>query len=203
MARKRTTDLPTPYNPQNEADLRLAMEDAAAFNALQEEAFEDATGFWVTADVEFGGTLNPNPHRTLRADRINLDPVRQAMAEAREAAQKAAQAPSRARSYRAQSPAAQIRHLSRTRAGRAALADLPVSDRTRKAWTSGDRQPSAANRAAIEAAYEAVATRGGSAARADSRAADKHVADALSAALKDRYGTNVRLFNISNWQWKS
>lgn len=63
----------------------------------------------------------------------------------------------RKKTYRAKGWAAQLRQLGRTVAGRALIADLGVTPRTLKAWSSGRRTPTPANRARIAAAYAAAA----------------------------------------------
>jgi hypothetical protein len=65
-------------------------------------------------------------------------------------------------SYRARSPRAQYRQLSRTATGRRALEQAGVTGtrRTQAAWLAGARSPSKANAAAIGRAHEAM-RRGG------------------------------------------
>jgi hypothetical protein len=63
----------------------------------------------------------------------------------------------RKKTYRAKGWAAQLRKLNATKAGRALIADLGVTDRTLKAWFGGRRPPSAGNRARIGEAYRKAA----------------------------------------------
>lgn len=60
------------------------------------------------------------------------------------------------KSYNRKSWSAQYRHMGKTKAGRDALARLGVTDRTRKAWEKGERQPSPANQAKIADLYQGL-----------------------------------------------
>jgi hypothetical protein len=149
----------------------------------------------VTAKIEWAGEYANNGHDGMREvhfrDRINITRVREALASARRLEELAARGP--LRSYGEKSPLAQFRRLAGTAAGRQALADADVGGnrRTRAAWASGARQPNRANQRAIEEAYQNVRNpgRGVMQARRD-------VADRLTDALRDEYGSNVRFRDI-------
>jgi hypothetical protein len=130
--------------------------------------------------------------------------VKAALAGARTASAKAAATPERLSSYQAKGWAAQLAQLTKLGAAGSAAADaagLNPTVRTLKAWVSGERAPSAANRARISEAYGRAATRHRDAATTSSRQASARVAQAFTDALGDRYGAEIRITDITGLEW--
>ena len=191
MARRRGhTGQPSTYTTADAQDIVAWLDRAGGADAL-----DGADSLTIRADVEWAGTTNPRPHRTLRADGLDLDRLAAAMRRP------AADLPGdRLRSYQAQGWEAQMRALQATKAGRETLArELGVTQRTRQRWASGQHQPSPTNREAIRRAYEARATDPGAVQRS-SAAHARRVANELSRALRERYGAEVRVTNISGME---
>jgi hypothetical protein len=147
----------------------------------------------VTAKVEWAGEYANNGRdgeRTVRLNPINIKPIRDALASARRLEELAARGP--LRSYNAKGWEAQLNQLG-TRRGGDALKDAGFhpSPRTLKRWEAGTQKPSKANRERIREAYDNVRNpgRGVMQARRD-------VADRLTDALRDEYGSNVRFRDI-------
>lgn len=186
-----TTGNPTAYTPSTAQSLLTWL--MAAFAAWAGNIGQMA----VTADVEWAGTYNLRPHRTTTLGPLDLAATRAAVEAARQASMAAervyAQRPARGWS-------AQIRELTRTKAGYAAAdrAGLNVNQRTLLAWLADERTPSKANQARIEQAAISLQYERAAQARTRAQSAAMGAADALSAAIERRYGTEVRLFNISN-----
>jgi hypothetical protein len=188
-ASKSTTSEPTEYTLDDEAGIVDALPD--------DPPDDDVTGAEIVADVEWSGTFNPRPHRTLRASRLV------GMGEVREAARAAKRPPEGARlpSYRDKGWHAQFVRLTSTAAGREALGQhLRVTGPTMLAWLAEQREPTRANQAAIARAYEQRATDPAATARSQSRAAHR-LADSLSDAFRRTYGAEVRITNITDWRW--
>ncbi|MBM2623852.1 hypothetical protein JIG36_51020 [Actinoplanes sp. LDG1-06] len=193
------------YDASDEVELVDSLDEA-------EETYGGGTPtrMGITADIEWAGTRNPRANRSTTLDGLNLRPVLTALAAYRAAVGRVAEAGrgiERAeRAYGAKGWHAQLVAIERTRAGRAAAdrAGLNPTRRTFERWMSGGR-PNAANRARIAEAYgsvraERVERERGAVGRAQSAAASaRHaVAQALSAAVSDRYGAEVRFREISN-----
>lgn len=192
------TDEPTEY-------------DAHDYDWLVEEMGDipdDATSFEVDGDIEWSGEFAPSPRRTLRAggqgyQALDLDKLRAAKAVADAARAVLLTTPPRAASYRATGWQAQWSKLQSHGKGAIAqaAAGLNVSPRTVRRWAQGTQAPSKANRERIDAAYEWLATTKAREASGRASAANKAVGDALSEALKDRYGAPVRIFRAGPFEW--
>lgn len=159
------------------------------------------SGITVTARVEWAGVTDRarGGVRTTRLDRLDLGRTREALGRAREATRQAEQARP-AQSYRAQGWHAQLRELTESARGSAAAdrAGLSPSSRTMVGWLSETQTPNNANRARIEEAYNSLRTGRVENARQNAREARHDVANALSDALAERYGSDIRLRDISN-----
>lgn len=200
MASKTTTGDPTPYTPEDEAELV-----GAADEGWEEFETGTPTRMTVTAEVEWSGSRNKahNGMRTVRLDDLDLGRVKPALDNARRAAERASTA-REATSYTATSWHAQLRGLVSTSRG-SELADragLNPTARTMSAWLAEDRNPSPANRAAIARAYEGLSTYGVEAARAQARETRHAAAEALNGAVRDRYGTEVRFFDVRSVEFE-
>lgn len=192
MPSKTNTGDPTEYTPDDEHELITAIDEGW-------EEFEAPTKMTVSAVVEWSGSTNRahGGYRTVRLDGLDLGPVQAALGEARAAGQAAANARASG-SYTAQGWHAQISAL--TRHGRGSdLADgagLNPTARTLSAWLSQSREPSRANRERIAQAYAGLRTTGIESARSRQREANHNAAQAVNAAVRDRYGAEVRFTDI-------
>lgn len=180
-----TTGAATDYNDDDSDRLVDLLE--AAFDMHGGEPHS----MTVTADIQWAGAYNNVSNRTTTLTGLtHSGRVKAAVAAAVAARQAAAllrPAP--------KSVGAQVRALQRTKEGRArwGAAGLDVSPRTVKRWLAGTQQPSAANRAKLQAATTQWQTEKSGRAAAAARKAT----DALSEMIRDRYETEVRLFNPS------
>jgi len=147
------------------------------------------------AEVEWAGTFNPQAHRALRADQLDLTDVIAAVAATRSLVRGVAQ---RLRSYDEVTLRGRIHRLERTQVGRDHLAAEGITRRLIRDWESGRNRPSQAKREAVDRAFEAAATRYVTRERTRFEGAAHRVAEALSAALRDRYGAEIRVRNISS-----
>lgn len=188
---------PTPYTQDDERELRERLDYAEQHGGTSGKVS-------VTGRIEWSGAVDrTKPNRKVRLDNLKLGAVKAALADARAAAAKAAST-GRLSSYQAKGWEAQLAQLTKLGAAGSAAADaagLNPTARTLKAWLSGDREPSAANRAKISEAYERSATRYRDAASAASQAADARVAQAFTDAIGDRYGAEVRITDITGMTW--
>jgi hypothetical protein len=198
---KAKTGAGEPYSPPEQAGLTAAVNQAFT----TDEQFPGVThlqgaGLDVTAIVEWAGTvdattrLGPEGMRRTRLDGLDLTGVKAAVDRARAAGQA-----EYGRSYDAKGTHAQLAQLLDTARGRAAAdtAGLSPSRRTLLRWLSGEQQPNRANREAIERAYGEVRHQAAEGQRSRAmRASDREVSDALTAAVRRRYGVNVRFRDI-------
>lgn len=192
MPSKTSTGDSMPYTEDDEHELITATDEGW-------EEFENPTKMTVSAVVEWSGSTNRahGGFRTVRLDGLELGAVKAALDDARAAGQAAAAArPSQ--SYNAQSWHAQISAL--TRHGRGSeLADragLNPTARTLSAWLSDSRPPSKANRERIAQAYEGLRTANLESARARQREANHRASEAINAAIRERYGADVRFTDV-------
>jgi hypothetical protein len=214
---KSKTGTPTEYAPADEAALEAAVEEAWANYVSGDEDDEPDASDWfedldddeptptkitITADIEWAGTFNPTAHRTTTLRDLDLGAVRAAAARAAEATT-AARAARPLASYRATGWHAQIKALTGTRAGQAAAdrAGINVTPRTLLAWLGDERTPTRANQDRIAQAYAEIRDRPLAEARARATAAHGEVAHALTAAVREAYGAEVRFFNISHLEF--
>jgi hypothetical protein len=184
------TDDPLIYGPYEEVALMGALD--SALDELEADEPEEVTQFKVRADVQYAGES-----RGVRETWLNLrnwDDVKGALDKAKDAAESAGQA-KRSSSYRAKSAPAQLRQLGRTRAGREALSNLGVSDRTFRRWQAGGT-PGKANAGKLADAYEQVATRRVTEANAAAQNARHQLAETVNEGIYEGEGRHVRLTNI-------
>ena len=158
------------------------------------------TNIRITARIEWAGVeqRSNNGVRSTRLEGLELGPVRDALARAREATQRVYETPP-ATSHRAQGWHAQLRELTESARGSAAAdrAGLGPTSRTLMAWLSESREPNRANQERIREAYAELRNWNLNAARAEARQARHELAQRLSAAIADQYGSEVRLRDIS------
>ncbi len=201
MARRRTTGDGEPYSAADEAELEAWLDRAFA----DDEPFAGLTdlgsaGVDVTAVIEWAGTtdatrrLGPEGMRRTHLDGLDLTGVRAAVDRAR-----AAGRAEYGRSYDARGWHAQLAQLTGTARGRAAAdaAGLSPSRTTFLRWLGGTQAPNRRNREAIERAYGDVRSQAAESQRARAVRGSRHeVADALTDAMRQRYGVNVRFRDI-------
>lgn len=211
MASKTATGEPTAYSEQDEADFYDASDEAwddEADYAADDDRRAALSGggeavtptrMTITAEVEWSGSRNiaHNGMRTVRLDDLDLSRAAAALSEARAASTRAASA-REATSYRAQSWHAQLRELTGSARG-SELADragLNPTARTLSAWLSESRAPSRANRDAIARAYEGLRTYSRDTAQDAARQARHAYTEAVTEAVRERYGSEVRFFDV-------
>lgn len=151
----------------------------------------------VRAHIEWAG--EQRGVRSVSFDMLNLAELERATHRARDARAKASAArPSR--SYRATGWTAQLRQLESTQTGREALhrSGFDASARTRRRWRAGTGGASKARKEQIAEAYQDARMRPVRAAADAAKAANKDLTDTLSDTLRDRYGTEIRLFDIQS-----
>lgn len=191
MSKTGTGD-PTPYTEDDEAGLIDAVDEGW-------DEFEAPTKMRVKAVVEWSGSTN-RAHgglRTVNLDGLELGAVKAALDDARRAG-RAANDARVSTSYNAQGWHAQISALTRHSRG-SELADRAGLDPTRRtldAWLSDSRAPSKANQQKIADAYADLATSRVEAARARQREATHRASQAVSDAVKERYGADVRFTDV-------
>ncbi len=204
---KADTGPPTEYIDVDEAMLEAAIDDAwAEYEAAagaEGEAAGEPTGMRVSAQIEWAGVLDRahDGHRTTTLDGLDLTQVKGALDQARQASQRAGEARP-ATSYRAKGWEAQLRALTASKRGSTAAdrADLNPTARTLRGWLSGDATPSKANQQKIDQAYGALRNWRVDTANAKATAARHNLAEETSAALRQRYGAEIRLRNITNME---
>jgi hypothetical protein len=191
---------PTEYDTVDEVALEAAVDDAWA--EYESTAGPDRTPstMRVSAQVEWSGVLDRarNGHRTTRLDGLDLSKVKRELDRAREANSRLREIRPAA-SYRAKGWAAQLRALTESKRGSAAAdrAGLDPSARTLRRWLAGDVTPTAANQARIAAAYGALRTWRVDQAAAAAARANHELAEKLTSSLRNRYGAEIRLRNIT------
>lgn len=203
MARKRDTGAGVPYSAAEAERLAMAVEAAYADWARESEPSRAD----VKAKVEWAGHVMPS-NDGKRRTRVDLPP--QGMKKVRKAVEKAQKALGRKRSakpaasYRAKSWEAQFRQLFKTEKGYRAMdrAGVSATRQTLNRWLKGEQTPSKANREAIARAYEEMRTRPVAEARSAAEQAAREVADAMTEAMKDQYGVNIRFRDIDHFKFE-
>lgn len=198
MAKKRDTGEGDPYSDAEEAAVCDAIERAMG-DEYDEEGAPAPTRIQVTAEIEWAGTVDHLHEgvRTTRLDGLALRPVIEAVQRLR-----VAEGRDRGtlRSYRAKGWQAQLHALGRVKRGPAAMAvaGLSPSRQTMRRWEAGTQAPSKANREKIARAYDELRNPS----RQPITQARHEVAEAFTAALRARYGVNVRLRDIRNFRFE-
>lgn len=197
MGRVKTGD-PTPYSPADEAAV-----EAAVVDAFREFGGDDMpTEMEVTADIEWAGSRNPAALRTTTLTGLDRDKMRAVRAAATVAAARAAMLGEAREKAEKALPAtgwhAQLRELTRTDKGMGAAdrAGLEPAKQTLLRWLREEQAPSRANRDRIATAYASLKSGRVAAALGQSSAANARVSDALTTAVRERYGAEVRFFGI-------
>lgn len=195
MAKKSTTGETTEYDLRDEGELESALD-----RAWQDYGDGSPSKMRVRAQIEWSGVIDRanGGVRTTKLDGLNLSPVKAALDRAREANRAAGDAKPLV-SYRAKGWHPQLFALLGNPRGSAAAdrAGLSVTPRTLKAWLSGEREPNKANRERIAQAYGHARNWPVEQARERAARANHDVAQALNAAIRERYGAEVRLRDIS------
>ncbi|MFF6873695.1 hypothetical protein [Streptomyces sp. NPDC012450] len=200
MARKRDTGQGTEYQAAEAEAVAQALADAYAEWANDDEP----SVMDVRAQVEWAGHVMPanNGKRRTRIDlpASGMKKVRKAVEKvARTMGKKSKAKPSSSR--KAKGWHAQLRELTEAKNGSAAAdrAGLNPSARTLKNWLSDADYPiRSGDRDRISRAYEALKNWNVSEASDAASAASKEAADAMTEAMRDRYGVNVRLRDIDD-----
>ncbi len=197
MAKKRDTDEGEPYTDADEAALADAIE--GAMGGQDYEGGAAPRRIQVTAEIEWAGTIDHlrNGVRSTRLDGLDMAPVLAAVQRLREAEGRDR---GTLRSYKAKGWEAQWHALGRVKRGPAAMAaaGLSPSPRTVRRWEAGTQKPSKANRERIARAYDELRNPS----RQPITAARHEVAELFTAALRERYGVNVRLRDIRNFRFE-
>lgn len=151
----------------------------------------------VRANIEWAGEQRGS--RSVTFEGLDLAELERATARAAAARAKASAARPLA-SYRATDWSGQLRRLESTKAGRGALsrAGFDASARTRRRWRAGSGGASKARKNQIAEAYNAIRSGPILKASAAAAAANKELTDTLSDTLRDRYDTEIRLFDIES-----
>ncbi len=159
----------SPYDDADEVALFQWFDDS-----WEEEAAGTPTTMRVTAQVEWAGVLDRTRGgvRTVNLDGLDLT---------------------------AKGWHAQLGELLKNPRGMPASerAQLAPSARTVLAWLAGDRAPSKANQGRIDTAYRDVRNQLVREGRQRAGQARHELADALNRSLTDRYGSEIRLRDIS------
>jgi transcriptional regulator with XRE-family HTH domain len=195
MSSKSDTGEPTEYDLRDEGELESALD-----RAWQDYGDGTPSKMRVRAQVEWSGVVDRanGGVRTTKLDGLNLGRVKDAVDRARDANRRAGDAKPLA-SYRAKGWNPQLFALLGNPRGSAAAdrAGLNVTPRTLKAWLSGEREPNKANRDRIAEAYGHARNWPVEQAREQAARANHDVAQALNNAIRERYGAEVRLRDIS------
>ncbi len=183
----------SPYDDADEVALFQWFDDS-----WEEEAAGTPTTMRVTAQVEWAGVLDRTRGgvRTVNLDGLDLTAVLDALTAARKATSAESTAGS---SLTAKGWHAQLGELLKNPRGMPASerAQLAPSARTVLAWLAGDRAPSKANQGRIDTAYRDVRNQLVREGRQRAGQARHELADALNRSLTDRYGSEIRLRDIS------
>lgn len=185
----------TPYSGDDTEELAAA--SARATREWDALGMGVPTKIAVTAEIEWSGSYNPRAHRSTTLDGLQLGAV---LAAGRSYDDALADVGRAHRAYPAKGWYAQLRELEGTQRGRAAAdaAGLDVSRRTLTGWLAQTQEPSKSNREKIAEAYGSLRSqRIGLAATRVSQAAAV-IETAVTAALKNRYGAEIRLRNITD-----
>lgn len=185
------------YTPDEVDEVYDALSEAFAGHAAGGPGGGEITGaITATAKVEWAGEYANNGRdgqRTVHLNPVNLTAVRDAVNKAQRLEGLAGRGP--LRSYKARGWQAQLKQLSGTKRGREALqaAGWSPSRETLRRYNHGTQAPSKANRARITDAYDSARNPGRGWAEAR-----REAADALTAALRQEYGSNVRFRDIAD-----
>lgn len=209
MARKRDTGKGEEYTP-GEAEA-LAERVIDAYDAWDQSADSDdadePTQADVTAVVEWAGHVMPknDGKRRVRVDLPagGMAKVRKA-AEKLEAARGKAETAKPATSYKAKSWHAQLSDLTKTERGSKAAdrAGLNPTRQTLTKWLSDPDYPiRRGDRERIEKAYDELRNARVTEAREAAQGSAKAVADAMTDALSNKYGQNIRFRDISSFKF--
>ena len=198
MSSKSTSGDPTEYDARDEANVYHAVD-----HAYSEYRGEGAPSkMQVTARVEWSGSVDRarGGMRKVRLDNLSPTKMRAVKAAMRreQHAQERARTARPSTSYTATGWRAQLNALLTDKRGEALSdrAGLSPTARTLKAWISDERAPSRANQERIAQAYGGMRTWRVDQAKADASSARGATARALTDALRDRYGAEVRLRDI-------
>jgi hypothetical protein len=191
MARKRDTSDGEDYSDSDEAAVADALGDALGADFEEDE---DLTGtIDVEAQIEWAGTIDENGRdgvRRTRLDDVPLGEIRQAAGELDKAKRTGPSEPFK--SYRAKGWRAQLRQMLSTKRGQEAAREAGLNRDTIRRWQGGKQGPSAASRAKISGTYGQLRDPRSTAVTK----AQHGLSDALTGALRQRYGVNVRLRDI-------
>jgi len=196
MPSKRDTGPGEPYSDAEEAAVCDAID-----RAMGDQYDEDSVPrhIQVTAEIEWAGTVDhlQDGVRSTRLDVRGLRPVMAAVQRLREAEGRD-RGP--LRSYKAKGWEAQFHALGRVKRGPSAMAaaGLNPSPQTVRRWEAGTQKPSKANREKIARAYDELRNPS----RQPIAAARHEVAEALTTALRQEYGVNVRFRDIRNFRFE-
>lgn len=204
MARKRDTGQGTEYSG-NEAEA-VAQALADAYEAWAND--DEPSRVDVRAQVEWAGHVMPanNGKRRTRVDlpASGMKKVRKAVEKVARAIGKKSKAKP-ASSRKAKGWHAQLRELTEAKQGSAAAdkAGLNPSARTLKNWLSDADYPiRSGDRDRIARAYDALKNWNVSEASDAAAAASKQAADAMTDAMRDQYGVNVRFRDIDDFTFE-
>jgi hypothetical protein len=201
MPRQRDTGDGDDYAPAEEEHVASAIEEALTdLGGLDEEPDDEdeATGtITVRAQIEWAGTVDDNGRdgvRTTRLDGVKLNEIKRAAARLENAKQAGPEGGYR--TYRAKGWRAQLRQALATKRGREAAAAAGLHPDTIRRWQNRTQAPSKASREKIARMYGGLRDP-----RAEAvRQASHGMSEALTGALRERFGVNVRLRGIENIQ---
>lgn len=208
MAKKRDTGPGVPYSEADAERVAQAVENAYV-DWLRRE--QEPTTLNVRAQVEWAGHVMP-ANNGVRRTRLPLPAagmarVREMVQDAKGRRERAASAKPAA-SRRAKGWHAQLRELLESPRGSKAADRVgldPDHDLvTRWLRYSGpeDRAPNKANQEKIHAAYQELRMWNVTEAKAAADRADRRVADALTDALRDEHGPNIRFRQIEDFRFE-
>lgn len=204
MTRKSDTGEGDDYTSPEEAALEAAIE--AAYLAWEDDAEPSRAD--VRAQIEWAGTVMPTNNGVRRT---RLDLPREGMRKVRKAVEKAKRAKDRRQGakpavrYQAKSWHAKLADLTKTQRGSEAAdrAGLSPSLRTLGKWLSDPEYPiRKGDRERIDKAYEELRNWGVTEAKTAEEKADHEVSEAMTQALKDQYGPNIRFRNIERFDFE-
>jgi hypothetical protein len=202
MARRADSGTSEPYDDVDEAELEAALDDAwndYDGTAVDEPATGDPTTMRVNAQVEWSGVIDRarDGQRTVNLDGLDLGGVRDALTAARKASSAASSAGS---SLHAKGWKAQLGELFDNPRGQRAAdrVGLSPAPQTVLRWLAGDQAPNKANEQRIAAAYRDVRDQVAGEARSRAERARHELANQVSSALQERYGSEIRLRRITS-----
>lgn len=202
MGKKRNTSAGDPYTDAQAEKVAQALENAFV------DSLPTPTKLDVRARIEWAGTEQAS-NGGVRRTRLDLpagamDRVRKATAEATRRRKKAKTArPTKSRT--AKGWHAQLRELTETPRGYQAAerVGLSATPRTLSRWLGDAEYPiRSGDRAKIQAAYDALRDWNVTEAKGSAERADRAAADALTDALRDQYGVNIRMRDITDFRFE-